>query len=597
LERGFEIGARQLALTTRDGINIDPTDFQLRWSHAAERTPARGELSGNGLDLDALARLAAHLPIDATIRQRLVEAAPRGKLFDLKSSWSGALQTDATASVAGGPASFTLQARFEGLGMLIQGSLPGFAGLSGNIDGSDQGGSLTLASRQAHLDLPQVFADPRVALESLNAQVKWKVRQEAGQARMEVKLEQAAFENQDAAGTASGSYLGRPGEPGEIDLQAHLSRGAGAAVWRYIPLAVGKNVREWLRTSILGGASNDTTLRLKGDLKKFPFADGSGVFEVKGRFHGATLLYASSWPQIEQITGELEFVGKRMLIKASQGDIYGVRLTDVKAEIADLELPEEMIVITGNAAGPTADFLRFVEASPVGEHIDHFTEDMTAAGAGQLALKLVLPLRHLSESKTDGSFQFTNNQLLLDADLPALSEVNGRLQFSGDGLKADKVRALLLGSPMSVDVKTIGNGTVLITSEGTLSIADLRKQLAHPLLDHLSGSTAWRGRVRVRKKNAEVVFESRLLGISSSLPEPFNKSASEILPLRFERKLLPDPPRASAPPAATRRAGRSLLPERAALQPTPAAPPTPRDQIELSLGNVVAARFVRRHEG
>ena len=386
--------------------------------------------------------------------------------------------------------------------------------------------------------MPQVFADPRLPLENLTAKLKWKARNEGGLARLEVKLEQAAFENQDATGTASGTYLSRPGEPGDIDLQAHLSRASGTAVWRYMPLAVGRSVSDWLHTSILGGGSNDTTLRLKGDLKHFPFADGSGVFEVKGKFQGATLSYATSWPQIEQINGELEFVGKRMLIKASQGDIYGVRLSEVKAEIADLDAKEELIVITGHATGPTADFLRFVETSPVGNYIDHFTEDMSAAGNGQLQLKLSLPLRHLSATRTDGVFQFTSNQLTLDADLPPLTEVNGHLEFSGDGLKADKVRALMLGSPLTVDVKTVGNGTVLINADGSLNIADLRKQYGHPLLDHLSGSSPWRGRVRVRKKNAEITIESRLQGISSSLPEPFNKSASEVMPLRFERKLL-----------------------------------------------------------
>ena len=79
-----------------------------------------------------------------------------------------------------------------------------------------------------------------------------------------------------------------------------------------MPLGVNKEVRDWLRAAIIGGSSNDTTLRLKGDLKRFPFADGSGIFEVRGKFHGATLRYAPSWPQIDNITGELEFVGRRM---------------------------------------------------------------------------------------------------------------------------------------------------------------------------------------------------------------------------------------------------------------------------------------------
>ena len=230
-----------------------------------------------------------------------------------------------------------------------------------------------------------------------------------------------------------------------------------------------------------------------------------------------------------------------MLIKASSGNIYGAALSDVKAEIADLATHDNSIFISGLAGGPTGDFLRFIETSPVGDAIDHFTEDMTATGNGHLDLKLLLPLQHLADARIEGAYQFAGNRLKVDTDLPPLTEVNGRLQFTGNTLKAERVRANLLGMPMTFDIKTAGNGSVMVNADGTLNILELRKQFAHPLLDHLSGSTAWRGSVLARKKNADVVFESKLQGLSSSLPAPFNKSVAETLPLRFERKLLPKP--------------------------------------------------------
>lgn len=455
--------------------------------------------------------------------------------------------------------------------MHAQGALPGFEGVSGSIDGSDKGGSLKLASKNAAVELPAIFADPRLALESLNAQASWM----AGKDGIEVKLDSVSFANRDATGFASGHYLGRAGEPGEIDLTARLTRADGGAVWRYMPLGVGKEVRDWLRVAIIGGSSKETTLRLKGDLKRFPFADGSGIFEVKGKFSGATLRYAPSWPQIDNITGELEFVGRRMTIRASRGSIFGVTVSDVKAQIDDLIAQDAPIIISGRANGPTADFLRFVEASPVGERIDHFTEGMAASGNGQLELKLAMPLRHLGDTKIDGAYQFANNRLVPDPDLPPFAEVNGRLLFSGDRLKAEKVRATLLGMPLTVDVASSGDGTVTLTADGGFSIAALRLHYAHPLLEHLSGSANWHGSARVSKRNVEMVIESKLVGISSSLPEPFNKSAAEALPLRFERKFLAEPQRTV---------------RRGVVQK--AAPP--RDQIDLALGNILAARIQRR---
>ncbi len=561
LAHGFETGAAKLALTTADGINIEPTDFQLSWNEARDSLPAKGDFSANGLDLEALSRLAAYLPIESAARKKLAEARPSGKLFDLKTSWSAA-----DDKLSG----FSLRARFERLGLRAQGALPGFEGISGSIDGSDKGGSLKLASKNALLEMPAIFADPRLGLDSFNGLASWK----EGKDGIEVKLDNLSFENSDAAGIASGRYWARAGEPGEIDLTARFTRADGGAVSRYMPLGVNKEVRDWLRTAIIGGVSNDTSLRLKGDLKRFPFSGGGGIFEVRGKFRGGTLRYAPSWPQIDNITGELEFVGSRMTISASRGSIYGVGISDVRAQIDDLKAPDDPIVISGKASGQTADFLRFIEASPVGERIDHFTEGMSATGSGQLTLKLAMPLRHLADTRIDGSFQITNNKLAVHPDMPALTELYGRLQFSGDSLRAEKVRARLLGMPLTADIKNGDDGALLLSADGSVNIAALRSQYEQPLLDHLSGATAWHGSVRVRRKNVDLVLESKLVGISSSLPAPFNKSAADSLPLRFERRLLPEPQsRAAAQKAA------------------------PRDQIDATLGEVAAMRLVRRLEG
>jgi uncharacterized protein (TIGR02099 family) len=561
---GFEVSAKKLTLATRNGIGIPPTDFLVRWTPAQGRSPARGEASANGLDLDALTRLAGFLPLDAGTRKILDEYAPHGSIHDLKLDWSG--EAEALAK-------YSVRARFDGIGIRAQGYFPGFAGLSGNVEGNEKGGSLSLQSHNAALELPTVFADPRLDLEQLTAQAKWTQKDR----RVEVELQNLAFSSKDAAGNASGRYRSAPGGPGEIDLTARLSRGEGAAVWRYMPLVVNRGVRDWLRSAISGGRADDAQLRLKGDLKDFPFADGKGgIFQVTAKFNGAKLRYAADWPGIDDITGDLLFEGRRMRIRAEHGSIYGVKVSGVSAEIADLAASEEMLEIAGHAEGPTADFLRFIDTSPVAGKIDHFTEGMSAAGNGSLALKLALPLKKLHESKIEGDYRFVKNRLVADPDLPPLTEMDGRLQFTGGSVSLKEARANLLGSPVTIGATTRADGAVSINASGNLSIVALRQNMDSRLLEHLSGSTPWRGSVLVRKKNAEVVFESSLQGIASSLPEPFNKTAAEALPLRFERGAFAETPRRGAP--------------------APAAAPA-RELVQVTLGKALSAQIVRRHDG
>ncbi|MCK7492745.1 MAG: hypothetical protein MZW92_15330 [Comamonadaceae bacterium] len=337
---GFEVGGRRLALATRDGVRVAPTDFSLIWRAADTKAKGRGELTADGLDLDALAKLAAHLPLDAGTRQRLAEARALGKLFDVALGWSGA---------ADAPETYSVRARFEQFGINPLAAMPGCAGISGSLEGDEKGGRITLASRGAALMLPQAFHEPRMDLEQLHAQASWSLAAGA----VEVQLKSLAFENRDASGSAFGHYRTTGQDAGEIDLTARLTRGDADAVWRYLPRVVGPEVRDWLKHSIVGGRSDDTRLLLKGKLKDFPFADSKlGLFRVSGRFGGAALRFAPGWPELTKIGGELLFEGKRMLITSNQGAVYGVSVDGATAEIADLGSNDPMLTIkdTGGRA-------------------------------------------------------------------------------------------------------------------------------------------------------------------------------------------------------------------------------------------------------
>ena len=86
--------------------------------------------------------------------------------------------------------------------------------------------------------------------------------------------------------------------------------------------------------------------------------------------------------------------GTGMSILASKGRILGASLSGVKVDIPDFESHEEMLLVRGVAQGPTSEFFRFIEKSPVAEKIDRFTDGMKAVGNGSLNLELDIPLRH-----------------------------------------------------------------------------------------------------------------------------------------------------------------------------------------------------------
>ncbi|AYH42836.1 YhdP family protein [Azoarcus sp. DN11] len=519
---GMEFSARGLELATRDGLAIAPTDLDLTLHGANDGPPDAGKFTSSRLDFRVLGSLAAHLPFDPAVRQRIGAFAPQGTLDDLRLEWRGALDK---------LEAWKVRARFAGIGLNPHGAVPGLSGMSGDIEGDERAGRFRIAGQDAALELPAVFPQPRIGFSTLRADGRWT---HGADGRLEIALDSANFDNPDASGSASGRYWPATGSAGEIDLSARLTRAESGAVWRYLPHVVNEDTRTWLRHSIVGGRVPDARLRLKGKLEDFPFRNGkSGQFLVTTRVFGARLDYAEDWPSITNIDGEVRFEGAGMRITADRARIFGVGLANVVAEVPDLDAPGGAIMsIHGRAAGPTADFLRFVSESPVSGRIDGFTDAMRAEGTGVLDLKLVLPLNEMDSSTVKGEYRFTANRLTVVDALAPLTEASGVVRFTENDLTIPEARARLYGEPMRLVASTGKDGSVLFEASGGLKVQALREAHDLPGLDHLSGGTDWKANIDVREQGTRVVVASNLVGVASSLPLPMNKSAAVTWPLR-----------------------------------------------------------------
>lgn len=521
---GFELSTTKLSLTAPGGLSLQPVDFLLRVSEDRDRKPLRGELQANSLDLQPLTALADRLPLAADLRKQMAELSPKGSLHDVAVRWSGEWQQ---------PTQYSVRGRFQNLAMNRFGRIPGFSGVSGSIDGSEKAGSLYLNAGDTTIDMPLVFRDP-LGFDKLSAHIEWSRRG----ADPELKFNSMSFSNPHLAGSLFGAYRLLPDSRGIIDLNGTLTRADARQVSRYIPLVIGKTSRDWLDRAFLAGQSNEVTLRLKGNLDDFPFPDNKGgIFQVSARIDGGVLDYAEGWPRIENISGDVNFRGKRLDILVRKGSILGAQLGKVHAELPDLKHTDESLLVNGVAEGPTSEFLTFIEKSPVSGMIDRFTEGMRAQGGGRLALKLQLPLRALGNSSVSGTYQFINNTIVGDADLPPFEQANGRLEFTESSVRLQNMNGVFLGGPATISATTLRDSTVRINLQGRANIDNVRRAGGAPPWTHrLRGSADWRGTFLLRKKLADLVVETDLQGIASDLPAPFSKTASEAVPLRLERK-------------------------------------------------------------
>jgi uncharacterized protein (TIGR02099 family) len=526
--RGYDFGVRSLALERPGAPAMSGTSFRASWEPAAVGGNAleqRGSVSANLIELGPLAHLAEYLPFPADLRALLAELRPLGNLADLKFDWTGELPDRAK---------FTARARFVGLTMNAWRHIPGFANLSGSLEASEQKGTVQLASRASQLDLPRVFPEPRIALDALNGEIGW---ERAAAQRVDVKLSNLSFANEDLAGTAYGSYLWSGEGPGTIDLTAQLSRADGKNTARYLPLSaiMGTRTREWVARGVLAGQASDARLRLKGDLRDFPFTEpDKGQFQVTAKVTGAVLDYAEGWPRIEQIEGNLMFDRDKIAVLGRSGSIMGVKLANVRVNLPSVLDPLPQLIVEGTAEGPTTIFLDYIRESPVRRMLHGLTDAMASIGRGKLRLRLDLSLRDMPRSKVAGEYQFAANTVTLDPRLPPIERAGGRVSFTEANVGVGDVRGQLFGGEVRISGGTKPDTSIVVAADGRATMEGMRAVFDHPWRRRLSGGSRYTAAITVKEGRTQLTFDSTLEGVASSLPAPLAKAAADILPLHID---------------------------------------------------------------
>lgn len=507
---GYRVALDNLRVARPGAALGAPFNAGLSWGGASH------EITAQAFSLGGWQSLLPSLPMDEALRVRLQALQPQGRFDLLRFGWSGAQP---------GLNNFSIAARFSGLGVAAVDNQPGLSNLSGHIEGDARAGVFEIDSQQMTLGLPDLFREPSFGIDSLRARGKWTKTSRGHR----LTLDDMAFANADVAGSAKGYYELIPGQPGIIDLAAHLSRADGTAVYRYLPKKIGDQTVDWVKRAVVAGRSDNVQLNLKGDLKHFPFDPGSGVFRVDALVKEGVIDYVPGWPRIEGIQARLLFQGRMMEVTSSQAHIYGVALAPVKAVIPDLLHHDEQLRVDGQASGPAQDFVRFANTSPVGDRLRGFTAALDGSGPMKLALSLQVPLRRSHDTTLAGRLSFLGDALV-QPGLPRLDQVRGDIDFTAGTLAAKNIAAQFLGGPLRIDTQT-RSGQVRILAQGRATAAGLTSWLGAAWQDRVSGQAAWRGLIDLEPAGERIRIESDLVGLGSTLPAPLTKPAAQPLPL------------------------------------------------------------------
>ena len=548
LEQGFELTAQGLRFRTGSGLHWPGGDLLLRHTGTAET--AEGELQASALDLEALAQVAARLPLGDDIRGALQRHAPAGSVQDLEAHWRGPLAA---------PRSYRLRAQARGLsvGMDTADAPAGLRGLDLQLSLDQSGGQATLSLAQGVLRLPTVFEEADVPLQRLAGTVRWQVEGE----RISVQAPALRFANADAEGEArlewhTGDAAGRR-LPGVLDLSGRLVRADGARVHRYLPLAVPAEARHYVRDAVRTGRASQVQFRVRGDLRDFPFAHvPSGEFRVTAQVQGVDYAYVPAalrpvteapWPALSGLSGELVFDRAGMQVRNARGSFAGfgrLRAGPLQARIDDLEHP--VVQVDGEVRGPLGDMLSLVRGSPVAGLTQGALDAASATGPAALQLGLTLPVGTLERATVRGRVQLGGNDVQMLPQTPWIRALRGAVQFDEGGFALEELQGRALGGELRLEggMRASAAGeegpAVRVRARGTASAEGLRTGelpgLAARLAGRASGSTGYALELGVRRGLVELDISSDLRGLALDLPAPLDKAAAAALPLQVQRR-------------------------------------------------------------
>jgi len=569
---GQEVRTEQLHVTPADGAAWSSGKTRFAWRHPSQPgTPwaAAGELHIDDLPLDVMSRVAARVPMDASIKALLSQANPDGQVHSLEVQWFDA-----------GTAAMHYKASGRLHNLRLNASVPqktrpsntwwwpGVQGAEVDFDLNEKAGSAQVNIQDGSVTLVEWLEEPLIAVKKFQSKVTWGKTANAWQ----VQLHDAQVSTADGQG--SFDLMWREGDAklplGHLDLQLQVQKLQVSRLHRYLPQGLSPQVRHYVRDALQAGSFEKSSLTVKGPLDHFPFSQtNDGVFQLQAPFQQATVVYspgnpggaarkdALNWPQLQQVNGELQIHQNRLQVKATgarMGAQSQVQVGRLEVQINDLN--DIVVDVNAQFKSNLSDAMQVALNTPLNDKFSPWMNPSLVNGPSEHQLHLNLPLANLSASKVQGVLTLAGNDVQLQTGLPKLGKVHGIINYTQSGLSTSNLRLRVFGGDARLDgglrfSDAASDGPARLSLQGNISAEAMRQSIELPglvgIAAKMEGNTSYSATLGLRLGVPEITVSSNLQGLSLDLPVPLRKPAEASWPMRFDSAVLPSGTAKGAP--------------------------------------------------
>ncbi|QGP53513.1 putative protein involved in outer membrane biogenesis [Piscirickettsia salmonis] len=312
-------------------------------------------------------------------------------------------------------------------------------------------------------------------------------------------------------------------------------------VKKFIPhQGVNPELFTWLQKALLAGKTQGIAI-LNGALSDFPFTDGQGQFFVQFDVRDGQLDTNRGWPIIRQGDARVTFAGPQLTITANKALMAGLWLHDIRLKMADIMpgVPTELN-IQGQSEFNLKKGMALIAKSPLKALVEKIK---VSSGQGKINLNLKIPFGYVDKNKlttVNGMLNVKNTSVDFTGKKVALTKLAGTFNFDEQGLVfAKDAKALIYGEPVNFSMNSQLQKQEPITTinfNSWLSAAVIKGLADIDLGSFVKGRTPIIGTYRFGEHSGNLSVNSKLQGLSSSLPAPFNKAINSQALLSLQEK-------------------------------------------------------------
>ena len=388
-------------------------------------------------------------------------------------------------------------------------------------------GTLVVSGEKLPLPLAPLFDRPFYA-EQLFARVHFKVEQ--GLSNIEIADVRYKDANLDLGGDIAIQHDTGHARTG-FDLNLKILRADANKASRYIPSAILPiSLTRWLDRALVSGSVENGSIRIKGDLPNIPRHDGdTNLFAISLGLKQVRLKFDPHWPEIRELHGTLIITPKSLAIAVHKGISQGVIIEKAKVTLADFADPAQKLLLNLDLAASSAEAQAYFDQSPLASSLGGLARQVEMPQS-KIALQLLLPLGQDLASSLSGSVQLDNTTLTHRESALPLTNIRGKVSFTGDTLDARDLKTLFLGMPLVIDLADdsfSGHKPVFIKIKGIADMHALATKSYPSILKIAEGRSAFTANLVLMNNKtgmtANLDLRSALEGIAVHAPQVYTK--------------------------------------------------------------------------